>query len=62
MQNEQTRYTVAGTDIEEVKRRNAAYGLSYKEVMAEIARTGGRGTRNFSNTNVDEVKNQLGTH
>ena len=42
MHNEQKRYTVTGTDIEEVKKKNAASGLSYKEVMEQLAKTGGK--------------------
>ncbi|MFJ5715259.1 hypothetical protein [Neobacillus sp. NPDC093127] len=33
-----TRYTVVGTDIEEVKRLNSQSGLSYNEVKAIIAK------------------------
>lgn len=55
------KYTVVGTDIEEVKRLNANSGLSYNEVKALLARTtGGRGTASFSNADIEEVsrKNQ----
>ncbi|WP_010096663.1 hypothetical protein [Ornithinibacillus scapharcae] len=38
------KYTAAGTDIEEVKRRNAESGLSYNEVKALLAKTVGKGT------------------
>lgn len=31
------KYTAAGTDIEEVKRLNAASGLSYNDVKARLA-------------------------
>ncbi|MGD6901756.1 hypothetical protein [Bacillus infantis] len=31
------RYTAAGTDIEEVKKKNAASGLSYNEVKRQLA-------------------------
>lgn len=58
MQSEQNQYTVSGTDIEEVKRKNAASGMSYKEVMEYLASTGGKKTKMFSDTNVDEVKKQ----
>ena len=54
--------TVAGTDIEEVKRRNAESGLSYNEVKALLAQTGGHGTRKFSDTNPEEVKKQIQPH
>ncbi len=52
-------FTVAGTDIEEVKRKNAESGMSYKEVMEYLAGTGGKNTKMFSDTNVDEVKKQI---
>ncbi|WEG11310.1 gamma-type small acid-soluble spore protein [Pullulanibacillus sp. KACC 23026] len=32
------RYTIVGTDIDEVKEKNAHSGLSYNEVKALIAR------------------------
>lgn len=51
------RYTAAGTDIEEVKRLNAESGLSYNEVKELLARTtGGRGTRVYSDTNMEDVR------
>ncbi|WP_236687160.1 gamma-type small acid-soluble spore protein [Ornithinibacillus californiensis] len=53
------KYTVSGTDIEEVKRRNANSGLSYNEVKAVLAKTGGQGTAQFSDTNPEEVKKQI---
>lgn len=59
MQNEQHAYTVAGTNIDEVKRKNAASGMSYKEVMEYLAKTGGKNTKRFSDTNVEEVKRQI---
>ncbi|MFE8699469.1 hypothetical protein ACFYKX_02400 [Cytobacillus sp. FJAT-54145] len=37
-QNENKKYTVAGTDIEEVKKLNANSGLSYNEVKQLLAR------------------------
>jgi hypothetical protein len=55
------RFTVVGTDIEEVKRLNANSGLSYNEVKALVARTtGGQGTSSYSNTDLEEsrLKNQ----
>ncbi|WP_338453151.1 gamma-type small acid-soluble spore protein [Niallia oryzisoli] len=57
MDNNQGRYTVSGTNIDEVKRLNAQSGMSYNEVKAYLAQTtGGHGTRNFSNTEIEEVK------
>lgn len=54
MENKQ--YTVTGTDINEVKRQNAESGLSYNDVKALLAQTGGLGTSQYSNTDVEEVK------
>lgn len=54
MENKQ--YTVTGTNINEVKRQNAESGLSYNEVKALLAQTGGLGTAQYSNTDVEEVK------
>ena len=51
--------TVSGTDIGEVKRKNAASGLSYNEVKALLAKTGGHGTSVYSDTNTEQVKNQI---
>ncbi|RUL51628.1 gamma-type small acid-soluble spore protein [Lysinibacillus antri] len=61
MENNQ-RFTVAGTDIEEVKQKNAQFGLSYKEVLEVLAATGGTGTKQFSNTDAEEVKQQINPH
>ncbi len=45
-QKNQPTYTVAGTNIEEIKRLNAQSGLSYNEVKELLARTtSGRGTK-----------------
>ena len=57
-----TRFTVAGTDIEEVKRKNAQSGLSYKEVLEQLAKTGGYNTKIYSDTNVEQVKKQIHKH
>jgi hypothetical protein len=51
--------TVAGTDIDEVKRKNANSGLSYNEVKALLAQTGGYDTAKFSDTNPEEIKRQI---
>lgn len=48
--------TSSGTDINEVKRQNAASGLSYNEVKELLARSGGKGTAIYSDTNSDEIK------
>ena len=52
----QKTFTVAGTDIEEVKKQNDNSGLTYNEVKELIAKTGGHGTGIYSDTNADEVK------
>jgi hypothetical protein len=54
--NSQDHYTVVGTNIDEVKRLNANSGLSYNEVKELIAKTGGKGTAVFSDTNIEEVR------
>ena len=59
MANSNDGKTLSGTDIEDVKRKNAASGLSYKEVKEVLAKTGGHGTSVYSNTNIEQVKNQI---
>ncbi len=50
-------FTVAGTNIDAVKRQNERSGMSYNEVKELLAKTtGGHGTRIYSDTNVEEVK------
>jgi len=50
-------FTVAGTNIDAVKRQNERSGMSYNEVKELLARTtGGHGTSIYSDTNVEEVK------
>ncbi|MFJ7952050.1 gamma-type small acid-soluble spore protein [Lysinibacillus sp. NPDC096418] len=49
-------FTSSGTDIIEVKRQNAASGLTYNEVKELIAKSGGKGTAVYSDTNSDEIK------
>ncbi len=56
MDSNQRKTTSVGTDINEVKRLNAESGLSYNEVKALLAKTGGKGTALYSNTDVEEVK------
>ncbi len=48
--------TTVGTDINEVKRKNAESGLSYNEVKAMLAKTNGQGTAMYSDTDSEEVK------
>ncbi len=50
-------FTVAGTNIDDVKRQNERSGMSYNEVKEFLAKTtGGYGTGIYSDTNVEEVK------
>ncbi|GIN57096.1 gamma-type small acid-soluble spore protein [Lederbergia ruris] len=57
MERNHDNYTISGTSIEEVKRKNAESGMSYNEALEWIAKTtGGRGTDIYSDTNVEEVK------
>lgn len=55
-------FSVSGTNIDEVKQKNAESGLSYNEVKALLAKQGGHGTAVFSDTNVDEVKQEIHKH
>ncbi|MFD1849298.1 gamma-type small acid-soluble spore protein [Oceanobacillus bengalensis] len=58
--NKSDEFTVAGTNIEEVKRKNENSGMSYNEVKEFIANTtGGIGTGIYSDTNVEEVKSKI---
>lgn len=52
-------YTEVGTDINEVKKKNAESGLSYNEVKALLAQTGGKGTIQYSNTDLEEIKSRI---
>ncbi|MBW8348792.1 gamma-type small acid-soluble spore protein [Bacillus sp. IITD106] len=53
----QDTFTIAGTNIDAVKRANERSGMSYNEVKELLAKTtGGRGTWIYSDTNVEEVK------
>ncbi|MFJ7669304.1 gamma-type small acid-soluble spore protein [Lysinibacillus sp. NPDC097195] len=49
----------SGTNINEVKRKNAEAGLSYNEVKELLAQTGGHGTAKYSDTNSEEVKAEI---
>ncbi|MBD7908900.1 gamma-type small acid-soluble spore protein [Sporosarcina gallistercoris] len=53
------KYTVAGTDIEEVKRLNANSGLTFNELNALIAKTGGKGSAPYSDTDPSQVKSEM---
>jgi hypothetical protein len=59
IEKDNNRYTVVGTDIEEVKRLNAQSGLSYNEVKELLAKMGGKGTAIYSDTNLEEVKQKI---
>lgn len=50
------RFTSTGTKINEVKRENANSGLSYNEAKEILAKTGGKGTAIYSDTNMEEEK------
>lgn len=53
-------FTKVGTDIEEVKLKNANSGMSYNEAKEYLARTTeGRGTAQYSTTNTEEVRQEL---
>jgi hypothetical protein len=52
-------YTEVGTDINEVKKKNAESGLSYNEVKALLAQTGGNGTSQYSDTDVEKIKRRI---
>ena len=56
MEQNEKNLTSVGTDIDEVKRLNANSGLSYNEVKELLAKTGGKGTAIYSDTDVEEVK------
>ncbi|MGM9949273.1 MAG: gamma-type small acid-soluble spore protein [Lysinibacillus sp.] len=49
----------SGTNIEEVKRKNAESGLSYNEVLGILAQTGGHGTAAYSDTDVEKAKKDI---
>lgn len=52
----QDSFTSAGTNIDEVKRKNAQSGLSYNEIKEILVKTGGYGTASYSDTNNEEIK------
>ncbi|AXI11131.1 gamma-type small acid-soluble spore protein [Oceanobacillus zhaokaii] len=54
------KFTVAGTNIDAVKKKNEQSGMSYNEVKEWIAKTtGGHGTGIYSDTNIEEVKRDI---
>lgn len=54
--------TVAGTNIEEVKKLNSESGLSYNEVYALLAKNGGKGTSIYRDPNREDIANKLNHH
>ncbi|WP_138420230.1 gamma-type small acid-soluble spore protein [Aquibacillus sediminis] len=53
-------FTTSGTNINEVKRKNAQSGMSYNEAKNYIAKTtGGHNTQAFSDTDISEIRNKL---
>ncbi|MDP4164338.1 MAG: gamma-type small acid-soluble spore protein [Bacillota bacterium] len=53
--NNQDSFTVAGTNISEVKRKNEQSGMSYNEVKNWMAKTNrGHNTAKYSNTNAEK--------
>lgn len=52
-------FTSSGTNINEVKRKNAASGLTYNEVKEMLTRSGGKGTAIYSDTNSNEVEMEI---
>ena len=57
MEDEEKLFTSAGTDINEVKRKNAASGLSYSEVMQMLARNYRQASKN--NYNSEEISKEF---
>lgn len=58
-EHNEAQFTSVGTDIDEVKRKNAEAGLSYNEVKKLLAQSGGVGTAIYSDTDKEEVKQQI---
>ncbi len=58
--NNNDMFTVAGTNIDAVKRQNERSGMSYNEVKELLAKTtGGHGTSIYSDTNIEEVRKKI---
>ncbi|WP_313470005.1 gamma-type small acid-soluble spore protein [Lysinibacillus sp.] len=55
----EVQFTSAGTNINEVKQKNAETGLSYNDVKALLAKTGGHGTAIYSDTDFEEVRQEI---
>lgn len=57
MEGKHKKYTNTGTDIKDVKQKNAESGMSYNEVKEFIAKTtGGHGTSTYSDTDREAVR------
>ena len=57
MEKKQAKYTVVGTDIEEVKRLNANSGMSYNELNEWFARKmNGENGENLNGTSINNNK------
>lgn len=59
MKQQDQMFTVAGTNIVEVKKQNQESGLSYNEVYALLAKTGGKRTSIYSDTNREKIRAKL---
>ncbi|WP_312507230.1 gamma-type small acid-soluble spore protein [Lysinibacillus sp.] len=55
----EVQFTSVGTNINEVKQKNAEAGLSYNDVKALLAKTGGHGTAIYSDTDFEEVRQEI---
>lgn len=57
MEGKHKKYTNTGTDIKDVKQKNAESGMSYNEAKEFIAKTtGGHGTGMYSDTDREAVR------
>lgn len=54
-----TNVTIAGTNVGKVKWLNENSGLTYNEVKEQIAKTGGMGTAAYSDTDPEEVRQNI---
>lgn len=55
----QGHFTVAGTNINEVKRQNAQSGMSYNEMKKLLTKNADQGTATFSDTNAAQVRKDI---
>lgn len=54
-----TNVTIAGTNVGKVKWLNENSGLTYNEVKEQITKTGGMGTAAYSDTDPEEVRQNI---